>query len=66
MVTSVRFTDASEAGCFRRREAALEVFYKLHLLPWFAVTSDLQFIAAPGPQSARPALVWTVRAQVAL
>jgi porin len=66
MVSSVRFTDAPQAGCLRRRETALEVFYRIQLLPWVGVTSDLQYIAAPGVGGARPALVWTVRAQVAL
>jgi porin len=65
MVSSVQFTDIPEAACLRKRETVLEAFYKLHVLPWFEVKSDLQYIANPGVRGASHALVGTVRAQVA-
>jgi carbohydrate-selective porin OprB len=65
MVTSVRFGDPLQPGCFRKGETALEVFDGLQVLPWYGVNLDLQHIADPGVQGARNAMVGTVRAEVA-
>jgi porin len=65
MASSARFTDVLAETRLRKREIALEVFYKLQVLAWFGVKSDLQYIANPGAHGARHALVGTVRAQLA-
>jgi carbohydrate-selective porin OprB len=65
MVSTVRFADASTAGRLQPRETALEAFYKLQLLPWAALQSDLQLVASPGGQGLRRAVVGTARVEVA-
>lgn len=47
------------------RETGLELYYRIALLPWLALTPDLQFIAQPGGQrGARDAVVGVLRARI--
>jgi len=46
------------------RETALELYYKVQLLPWLTLTPDFQWILRPGGEDGRDAFVAGVRLQM--
>jgi porin len=47
------------------RETGVELYYRIALLPWLALTPDVQYIAAPGgARPARDAVVLVLRARL--
>lgn len=64
----------SSSDDFRRIRSPLfwgetggELYYRIQLTPWLAITPDIQYIADPGGlRSARDALVFALRARIAL
>jgi porin len=47
------------------RETGVELYYRIALLPWFALTPDVQYIAAPGgARPSRDAVVLVLRARL--
>lgn len=52
-------------GADPHRETALELYYRCQVLPWLAITPDLQWILRPGGENGRDAFVAGVRLQMA-
>jgi porin len=72
-VVGVAVYQAIGSGRYRRerdpdfdRETGVELYYRIALLPWLALTPDLQLIAQPGgSRHARDAAVGVLRARIA-
>jgi len=63
-IASARYRDTTDPGF--RRETGIELYYAIAVLPWLAVTPDLQIIVAPGGhRSTDDAVVATLRFRVA-
>ena len=58
-VQAVHFSDAYHPAS--RYEASYEIFYRLQVLPGFAIKPDLQYVADPGGRGTPDALAATVR-----
>ncbi|MCC6954643.1 MAG: carbohydrate porin [Deltaproteobacteria bacterium] len=59
------FVDTSEE--FSRAETAIELNYKASIVPWFALTGDIQYIVDPGTvDGVENATVLGIRAEVAM
>jgi porin len=60
-ITSVRFTDADEAGFERDHEVAAEIYYRVSLTRFLSLVPDFQFIRNPGGARSNDAFVFTPR-----
>lgn len=49
-----------------QRETALELYYRIQVLPWLTISPDFQWILNPGGEGGRDAFVAGVRLQMAL
>lgn len=61
MASYVRFTDEPRAGFGDDYELAVELFYKLRIMPWRALKPDFQYILNPGGRGLPNASVGTLR-----
>jgi carbohydrate-selective porin OprB len=52
-------------GADPHRETALELYYRIQVLPWLTLSPDLQWILRPGGEDGRDAFVAGIRLQMA-